>query len=133
MIRKNAGSALTGNALLELVIRTISSIMVTVPLTLLNDRASAHITPENISVDNYLITKNRTGRLYRMLRQNTLFRYISAFRSKVRKLKTTHWLKHLRRKCKLNRCVPLGVLVCGPPSILNVVVGLVTCLVTTVL
>lgn len=50
MVRKNGGNALTGNALLELVIRTISSIMVTVPLTLLNDRVNAHMTPENISV-----------------------------------------------------------------------------------
>lgn len=111
VVRKNEGNALTGKALLDFVIRTISNIIVTVPLTLLNDKARAHMTPEKINVDSYLITRNRMGRLYRMLRQNTLFRYMSAFRNSVRNLNSTHWLKHLRHKRRLNRCVPLGELV----------------------
>lgn len=46
---RNIGLAtLTGNALFELLIRTISSIMVKVPLTLLNEIASAQMTPENM-------------------------------------------------------------------------------------
>lgn len=72
--RKNPGSALTGNALFELVIRTISNIMVMVPLTLLNDMASAHMTPENMSVVSYFMVRNRSVRPVRMLRKHALFR-----------------------------------------------------------
>lgn len=68
-----------------------------------------------------------------MLRKNTLFRYISAFRSSVTVLKTMHCLKHLRHGRSLNCCVPLGDLGCGPCSMLSTVFGFVVCLVTMVL
>lgn len=46
-VRNVRGSTLCGNALFELVIRTITSIMVTVPFMLLNEVASVQTTPMN--------------------------------------------------------------------------------------